>query len=51
MHWDVLMSDVLPAVQLPGASARRATALEMLFGATHIPPSHRRCVMSCGLTQ
>ena len=41
MHWDVLMSDVLPAVQLPGASARRATALEM-FGAAHIPPSHRR---------
>ena len=41
MHWDVLMSEVLPAVQLPGASARRATALEM-FGATHIPPSHRR---------
>ena len=41
MHWDVLLSDVLPAVQLPGASARRATALEM-FGATHIPPSHRR---------
>ena len=41
MHWDVLMSEVLPAVQLPGASARRATALE-IFGATHIPPSHRR---------
>ena len=41
MHWDVLMSEVLPAVQLPGASARRATALEM-FGASHIAPSHRR---------
>ena len=41
MHWDVLMSEVLPAVQLPGASARRATALD-LFGASHIPPSHRR---------
>ena len=41
MHWDVLMSEVLPAVQLPGASARRATALE-IFEATHIPPSHRR---------
>ena len=41
MHWDELTSEVLPAVQLPGASARRATALEM-FGASHIPPSHRR---------
>ena len=41
MHWDVLTSEVLPAVQLPGASARRATVLEM-FGASHIPPSHRR---------
>ena len=45
MHWDVLMSDVLPAVQLPGASARRTTALEM-FGATHIPPS-RVVVLPC----
>ena len=27
MHWDVLTSEVLPAVQLPGASARRAIAL------------------------
>ena len=41
MHWEVLMSEVLPAVRLPGASARRATALE-IFGATHIQPSHRR---------
>ena len=41
MHWDVLTSEVLPAVQLSGASARRATALEM-FGASHIAPSHRR---------
>ena len=41
MHWDVLTSEVLPAVQLPGASARRATALE-IFGASHITPSHRR---------
>ena len=41
MHWDVLTSEVLPAVQLPGASARRATALEML-SASHIAPSHRR---------
>eukprot|EP00434_Breviolum_minutum_P019609 symbB.v1.2.017296.t1/scaffold1343.1/size124258/5 len=40
-HWDALLSEVLPAVQLPGASARRATALEM-FGASHITPSHRR---------
>ena len=40
-HWDTLLSEVLPAVQLPGASARRATALEM-FGASHITPSHRR---------
>ena len=40
-HWDGLLFDVLPAVQFPGASARRATALEM-FGASHIAPSHRR---------
>ena len=40
-HWDALLSEVLPAVQLPGASARRATAVEM-FGASHIAPSHRR---------
>ena len=40
-HWDELLTNVLPAVRLPGASARRATALEM-FGATHIQPSHRR---------
>ena len=40
-HWDALLFEVLPAVQLPGASARRATALEM-FGASHIAPSHRR---------
>ena len=40
-HWDVLTSEVLPAVQLPGAQPRRATALEM-FGASHITPSHRR---------
>ena len=38
-HWDALLSEVLPAVQLPGG--RRATALEM-FGASHIAPSHRR---------
>ena len=36
-----LVSNLLPAVQLPGASARRTTALEM-FRATHIQPSHRR---------
>ena len=40
-HWEELLTDVLPAVRLPGASARRAAALEM-FGATHIQPSHRR---------
>ena len=40
-HWDALLFDVLPAVQFPGASARRATALEM-FEASHIAPSHRR---------
>ena len=27
-HWDALLFDVLPAVRLPGASARRAIALE-----------------------
>ena len=40
-QWDELLTNVLPAVRLPGASARRATALE-LFGASHIQPSHRR---------
>eukprot|EP00434_Breviolum_minutum_P036743 symbB.v1.2.032570.t1/scaffold3868.1/size49036/4 len=40
-HWDALLFDVLPAFRFPGASARRATALEM-FGASHIAPSHRR---------
>ena len=48
-HWDVLMSEVLPAVQLPGASARRATALECLKART----SHRHiaeCLMFCGPT-
>ena len=40
-HWDALLFDVLPAVRFPGASARRAIALEM-FGASHIAPSHRR---------
>ena len=40
-RWDALFSEVLPAVRLPGASARRATALEM-FKASHIAPSHRR---------
>ena len=40
-HWDALLLDVLPAFRFSGASARRATALEM-FGASHIAPSHRR---------
>ena len=40
-HWDEVLSHVLPTVKLPGAEARRATALEA-FGASHIPPSHRR---------
>ena len=40
-HWDALLFDALPAVRFPGASARRAIALEM-FGASHIAPSHRR---------
>ena len=40
-RWDALFSEVLPAVRLPGALARRATALEM-FEASHIAPSHRR---------
>ena len=35
------LTKVLPAVRFPGASARRATALEV-FGASHIQPSHRR---------
>ena len=37
----MLTSEILLAVQLPGASPRRAIASEM-FGASHIPPSHRR---------
>ena len=40
-HWDALLLDVLPTARFPGASARRAIALEM-FGASHIAPSHRR---------
>ena len=31
-HWDILMSEVLPAVQLPGASARRDLDLESFDG-------------------
>ena len=41
MHWEALVTNLLPAFRLPGASVRRATALEM-FRATHIQPSHRR---------
>ena len=37
-HWDEVLSHVAPTVKLPGAKARRATALEA-FGASHIPPS------------
>ena len=40
-HWDEVLEHVLPTVRLPGAEARRATALEV-FGASHIPPSYRR---------
>ena len=40
-HWDEVLSHVVPTVKLPGAKARRATALEA-FSASHIPPSHRR---------
>ena len=40
-HWDEVLFHVVPTVKLPGAKARRATALEA-FGASHIPPSHRR---------
>ena len=40
-HWDEVLSHVVPTVKLPGAKARRATALEA-FRASHIPPSHRR---------
>ena len=40
-HWDEVLTHVLPAVRLPGASARRATALEV-YRASHIQPSHRR---------
>ena len=39
--WDEVLTHVLPTVKLPGATARRATALEA-FRASHIPPSHRR---------
>ena len=40
-HWDDILQQLLPSVTLPGAEARRATALEV-FGASHIPPSYRR---------
>jgi len=33
-HWEELLSNVLPAVRLPGASARRATALDV-WGYAH----------------
>ena len=33
-HWDALLTEVLPAVRLPGASARRASAVGM-FGLAH----------------
>ena len=39
--WDEVLEHVLPTVGLPGAEARRATALEV-FGGSHIQPSHRR---------
>ena len=41
MNWDVLTSEVLPAVQLSGCPSPPATALEM-FDASHIAPSYRR---------
>ena len=47
-RWDALLSEVLPAVRLPGASARRATALEM-FKASHLPTAE--CPTCCGLIQ
>ena len=40
-HWNVLLSEVLPAVQLLGVSVRPTTALEM-FEVLHITPFHRR---------
>ena len=48
-HWDALLFDVLSAFRFPGASASRATALEM-FGASHIAPSTAECPTCCGLT-
>ena len=49
MHWDILTSEVLPAVQLPGASAGplhwRCSGLRTF----HRPTAE--CLMSCGLTQ
>ena len=40
-HWDEILPQVLPTVELPGAEARLATALKV-FRESHIPPSHRR---------
>ena len=48
-HWDALLTEVLPAVRLPGASARRASAVGCLKTRT----SHRLIAewpMFCGLT-
>ena len=50
MHWDVLMSEVLPAVQLPGASARRPLQWKCL-GLRTFHRHTAECLMSCGLTQ
>ena len=38
-HWDALLTEVLPAVRLPGASARRASAVGM-FGDSHSRVAH-----------
>ena len=48
-HWEEVLTNVLPAVRLPGASARRATALEM-FGLRTFSLRIAGCLMYCGRT-
>ena len=50
MHWDVLMSEVLPAVQLPGASARGLVHWKCLVPRTSRRPT-AGCLTCCGPTQ
>ena len=47
MHWDVLMSDVLPAVQLPGASAHQPHHIGNVWSRAHstVTPQNAPCLV------